>query len=253
MIDLGHLNDLSPWLLLLAPVVIVIAYTVFGLSGFGSTVISVPILAHFLPVSYLVPLMALLDMTSATIMGTQGREHVSKEEIRRIIPFMFIGFIVGGTVLVGVPDKYLRLALGVFAVSIGIYSIVNPGVVKKFSTWWSVPVGIVGGAVATVFGAGGPIYASYLHGRLDDKTVVRSTMSALIAISAFTRTLVYAVSGLILHAAIFAGFVVLSPFVWVGLKLGHTIHVGLTHQQMRRAIGVLLVLTGSSLLLRAFF
>ena len=38
------------------------AYTVFGLSGFGSTVISVPILAHFLPVSYLVPLMALLDL-----------------------------------------------------------------------------------------------------------------------------------------------------------------------------------------------
>ena len=54
--------QLSPWLLLLAPLVIVVAYTVFGLSGFGSTVIAVPILAHFLPISYLVPLMALLDL-----------------------------------------------------------------------------------------------------------------------------------------------------------------------------------------------
>src|ERR1700733_3684633 len=121
--DISHL---SPWLLLVAPAVTVVGYTVFGLSGFGSTIISVPILAHFLPVSYLVPLMALLDMTSAMIMGTQGREHVSKEEMKRIIPFMFIGFVVGGTVLVGVPDKYLRLALGAFAVGIGIYSIVNP-------------------------------------------------------------------------------------------------------------------------------
>jgi uncharacterized protein len=252
MIDLNHIGDLSPWLLLLAPVVITVAYTVFGLSGFGSTVIAVPILAHFLPVSYLVPLMALLDMTSATIMGTQGREHVSKEEIKRIIPFMFVGFVVGTTVLVGVPDKYLRVALGVFAMGIGIYSIVNPVVVKKVSTWWAIPVGIVGGAIATVFGAGGPIYASYLGGRLDDKTVLRSTMSALIAISAFTRALVYAISGLILHAAIFAGLVVLSPFVWVGLKLGNSIHTGLTQQQMRRAIGSLLVLTGGSLLVRAF-
>ena len=33
-----EINDLSPWLLLVAPVIIVIAYTVFGLSGFGSTV-----------------------------------------------------------------------------------------------------------------------------------------------------------------------------------------------------------------------
>jgi uncharacterized membrane protein YfcA len=252
MIDLGHLNDLSPWLILLAPIVIVIAYTVFGLSGFGSTVISVPILAHFLPVSYLVPLMALLDMTSATIMGTQGREHVSKEEMKRIIPFMFAGFVVGATVLVGVPDEYLRVALGAFAVGVGIFSITNPVVARKFSTWWCVPVGIVGGAIATVFGAGGPIYATYLSGRLDDKTEIRSTMSALIAISAFTRAIVYVVSGLILHAAIFAGFVVLSPFVWMGLRLGHRIHVGLTQQQMRRAIGGLLLLTGSSLLVRAF-
>ena len=251
MIDLGHLENLSPWLILLAPVVITIAYTVFGLSGFGSTVISVPILAHFLPVSYLVPLMALLDMTSATIMGTHGREHVSKDEMKRVIPFMFIGFVVGGTVLVGVPDKYLRFALGSLRVGIGVYSIVNPGVVKKVSTWWCVPVGIVGGAVATVFGAGGPIYAAYFQGRLDDKTVIRSTMSALIAISAFTRALVYAVSGLILNAAILAGIVVLSPFVWIGLKLGHTIHVGLTQRQMRRAIGTLLVFTGGSLLARA--
>jgi uncharacterized protein len=252
MIDLGHLNDLSPWLLLLAPVVITIAYTVFGLSGFGSTIISVPILAHFLPVSYLVPLMALLDLASASIMGTQGREHVSKPEMKRIIPFMFIGFVVGGTVLVGVPDKYLRIALGAFAVGVGIYSIFNPVVTRKISTWWCVPVGIVGGAIATVFGAGGPIYATYLSGRLDDKTVIRATMSTLISISAFTRAIVYAVSGLILHAAIFAGLVVLAPFVWVGLKIGDHIHTGLTQQQMRRAIGVLLLVTGGSLLMRAF-
>src|SRR5258705_1756882 len=112
--------------MLVAPVVIIVAYTVFGLSGFGSTLISVPILAHFLPVSYLVPLMALLDCASATFMGTSGREHVAKDELKRIIPFMFAGFVVGATVLVGVPDAYLRAALGIFTVVIDVYTIVNP-------------------------------------------------------------------------------------------------------------------------------
>src|SRR5258708_34958731 len=60
-----HIPPLSPWLPRVAPAVIVVAYTVFGLSGFGSTLVSVPILAHFLPVSYLVTLMALLDLASA--------------------------------------------------------------------------------------------------------------------------------------------------------------------------------------------
>ena len=245
--DISHL---SPWLLLVAPVVIVVAYTVFGLSGFGSTVISVPILAHFLPVSYLVPLMALLDLASAAFIGTVGREHVSKAEVKRILPFMFVGFVLGATVLVGVPDAYLRAALGTFAMAVGIHGIVNPTLHRTISGLWSVPAGIVGGAIATVFGAGGPIYATYLSGRLTDKTEIRSTMSALISISAFTRAVVYAIAGLLLHAVLLGGALVLSPFVWIGLKLGHRIHVGLSQQQMRRAIGSLLVLTGGSLLVR---
>jgi uncharacterized protein len=47
------------------------------------------------------------------------------------------------------------------------------------------------------------------------------------------------------------GGLILAPFVWIGLKLGHRIHLGLSHEQMRRAVGALLVLTGLSLLVRA--
>ncbi len=247
-----EINDLSPWLLLVAPVIIVMGYTVFGLSGFGSTVISVPVLAHFLPVSYLVPLMALLDLASASLVGSASREHVSKPEMKRIIPWMFVGFVVGVTLLKGVPDEYLRTALGIFAMGMGVYSIFNPTVLRTISSWWSVPAGIVGGAIATIFGAGGPIYSTYLGGRLKDKTEIRATISTLISISAFTRAIMYAVTGLMLHVPIFEGFVVLAPFVWVGLKLGDRIHVGLSQQQMRRAIGCVLVLTGGSLLVRVF-
>jgi uncharacterized membrane protein YfcA len=248
MIDTAHL---SPWLLLVAPIVVIVAYTVFGLSGFGSTVISVPILAHFLPVSYLVPLMALLDLVSAITVGSQGREHLSKEELKRLIPWMFVGFVIGATVLVGVPDNYLRAALGLFASAIGIHSILNPSLGHTISKLWSIPTGIAGGAIATVFGAGGPIYATYLSGRLHDKSQVRSTISTLISISAFSRAVVYAVSGLLLHATIFAGGALLAPFVWVGLKIGHRIHLGLSQEQMRRAVGCVVLLTGASLLVRS--
>jgi uncharacterized membrane protein YfcA len=249
MIDYANL---SPWLLLVAPVAVVIGYTVFGLSGFGSTVISLPILAHFLPVAYLVPLMAVLDVFCAAFIGVKGRDQVSKAELKRILPFMFVGFVVGVTVLVTVPETHLRTALGVFAIAVGVNSIVNPVLRRTISAWWSVPVGVLGGAIATVFGAGGPIYVTYLSGRLRDKGEMRATMSTLISISAFSRALVYAVSGVLLNLATLFGMLALAPFAWLGLRLGTRIHVGLTQEQMRRTIGALLVLTGSSLLLRAF-
>jgi uncharacterized protein len=244
------LAQASPWLLLVAPLVIVLGYTVFGLSGFGSTAITVPILAHFLPISYLVPLMALLDLASALLVGSKSREHVSKEELRTILPFIFIGFVIGGTVLVGVPDRWLRIALGIFAAVVGLYSIFNPTLHKTISRLWAIPAGIAGGAVATIFGAGGPIFATYLAGRLRDKNEIRSTASTLISISAFSRAIVYAVSGLLLHLSLFIGMVAMAPFVWIGLGIGRRIHVGLSQEQMRRVVGAILVVTGTSLLLR---
>jgi uncharacterized protein len=246
-------TQLSPWLLLLVPLVIVVAYTVFGLSGFGSTAIAVPILAHFFPVSYLVPLMALLDCASSIFVGTTGREHLAKSELKRLIPIMFVGFVLGTTALVRVPDHYLRLALGLFAVTVGVHGIVNPVLRRIISPWWVVPVGLIGGVAATVFGAGGPIYATYLSGRLRDKSAVRTTVSTLISVSTIVRAAFYAVTGLLLHVAIAGGVVLLAPFVWTGLKLGTRIHLGLTQEQMRRAIGALLVLIGGSLLLRVAF
>lgn len=242
---------LSPWLWVVAPLIIVVAYTVFGLSGFGSTVIAVPILAHFLPVGYLVPLMAVLDLVCAAFIGRTGREHVSKAELKRILPFAAIGFILGITLLVGVADRYLRLGLGVFTVAVGLYSVVNPVLVRTISAWWAVPAGIAGGVFSTLFGAGGPVYVSYFSGRLRDKSQIRSTVSTLISISAFSRVVIYSLSGLLLKLTVLAGLVLLSPFVWIGLKLGGRIHVGLTQEQMRRFVGGMLVLTGGSLVARS--
>jgi uncharacterized membrane protein YfcA len=247
MIDYAHL---SPWLWVVAPLTLIVSYTVFGLSGFGSTAISVPILAHFLPVSYLVPLMALFDCLCSLFVGTTEREHVAKDELVWLIPVMFGGFAIGALVLVHVPDHYLRIALGIFAMALGGYSIVNPSVTRRISRLWVVPVGLVGGAVATVFGAGGPIYATYLQARLGDKDKVRATTSMLISVSAVSRAAIYTVSGLMLHAAIGIGLVALAPFVWIGLRIGTRIHVGLTQQQMKRVVGGLLLFTGLSLLWR---
>jgi uncharacterized membrane protein YfcA len=244
--------QLSPWLFVIAPLVIIGAYVVFGLSGFGSTVFAVPILAQLLPVSYLVPLMVVLDLSSAIFLGTTGRKDIARDELKSLLPWMFVGFAVGVTVLVGMPDRHLRAALGVFAAAVGVNAIVNPTLHRTISRAWSVPAGITGGAFATVFGAGGPIYATYLSGRLRGKGEIRSTISALISISAFSRAIIYAVSGLLLHATLLVGALALAPFAWIGLKIGNRIHIGLTQTQLRRAIGAVLVVSGVSLAIRAW-
>ncbi len=243
--------QLSPWLWVAAPVVILLAYVIFGLSGFGSTILAVPLLAHFLPVAFLVPMMVLLDIAASLVVGTRGREQVAGRELRWLIPFMLVGVLLGVTLLVKVPQDWLRAALGVFAAAVGLHSVVNPVLHRTISRGWSVPAGLVGGAIASVFGAGGPIYATYLSGRLRDKGEIRATISTLVSVSAMSRAIVYAVTGL-LNVAILVAGAALVPFVLLGLRLGNRIHIGLTQVQMRRAIGLVLIGSGASLLARVF-
>ena len=242
--------SLSPWLLLWAPLVVVLAYTVFGLTGFGATAISVPLLAHLLPVTFLVPLTVLLDLVASSVLGTRQREHASWPELRWIAPFMIAGFVVGVTLLMGTPDQKLRVALGVFSILLGLHGIANPVLTRRISRLWAIPAGVFGGSIATIFGAGGPIYATYLSGRLSDKAAMRSTVATLISISSLVRAVIFAIAGLLLHSTLLAGFVLMLPFMFLGMRLGQRIHVGLTQRQLRQAVGGLLVVIGGSLVAR---
>ncbi|HEX4942866.1 MAG TPA: sulfite exporter TauE/SafE family protein [Usitatibacteraceae bacterium] len=235
---------------IVAPLTILFAYTMFGMSGFGSTVIALPILANWLPLTYLVPLMALGDLVAAVVVGGSNRRHVSRPELKRLLPFMVAGIALGVTVLVNVPQQPLKIGLAAFAMAVGLYSILNPSPKGTISPWWCIPAGTVAGILAAVFGAGGPVNVAYLAGRLHDKGEMRSTISVIISVSATLRTVLYAMAGLVLKAGTLAGFALAAPFAWAGLVLGSRIHTGLTQAQMRRTIGGLLVASGGILLAR---
>lgn len=239
---------LSFWVV--APITILFAYTVFGMSGFGSTVIAVPILANWLPLTFLVPLMALGDLVAAVAVGGSNRRHVSTAELKRLLPFMIGGIALGVTALVNVPQAPLKVGLGLFTVLVGLHSIANPSPKDTIPAWWCVPAGTVAGILAAVFGAGGPVNVAYLAGRLRDKAEIRSTVSVIISVSATLRTALYAAAGLVLKAGLLAVFAMGVPFAWAGVALGSRIHTGFTNEQMRRAVGGVLLASGVVLLVR---
>jgi len=247
---MSELSQLPLLFWVVAPLTILFAYTVFGMSGFGSTVIAIPILANWLPLTFLVPLMALGDLVAAVFVGGTNRRHVSGAELKRLLPFMILGIALGVTVLVSVPQEPLKIGLAFFAMAVGLHSILNPSPKGTISPWWCVPAGTVAGILAAVFGAGGPVNVAYLAGRLRDKGEIRSTVSVIISVSATLRTAFYALAGLVLKAGLLAAFAMAVPFAWAGIAIGTRIHIGLSNEQMRRAVGVVLVASGAVLLAR---
>lgn len=122
-----------------------VAYTIFGLAGFGAALLSAPILAHLMPVASIVPMLALLDMFAAGVGGFRLSHKLAKREIAFLAPLMVIGSIAGVTLLLTTPARYMLLALGVFCLVFAISSLLAPAVRRHIHQAWVLPAGLLGG------------------------------------------------------------------------------------------------------------
>jgi uncharacterized protein len=238
--------------LLLAPLVVLIAYAALAISGFGSALISIPLLALLFPVKIVIPLVLIVDFVATLATGMRFRRDVSLEEIKPVVPPMLVGLVAGVTLLVQLPGRWILLALGLFILGNGAYSLVWHRRARLIARWWAIPAGFVGGLLGGVFGVGGPVYVIYLSGRIGDPARLRATLSTLFTVSTAARLALFLFSGLLLQRAVWLAALYLLPFMALGLFAGHKIHVKLTRAQIGKLVSLLLLSAGMSVLWKAW-
>ena len=110
---------------------------------------------------------------------------------------------------------------------------------------------MAGGVFTALYGSGGPIYTVYLARRLDDANRLRATIAVLIFCTAWARLALFSGTGLLFQPSLLRLAVVLLPCAVIGYFIGSHLHHRLAPQRARRAIWVLLLASGASLLWRA--
>lgn len=241
---------LDPGVYLAAPFIVVAAYTVFGISGFGSALISIPLLAHFLPLRTVVPMMLLLDFSAAVMSGLRYRDDADRREFRVLAPGIVLGAILGVWLLARTPGESLLVPLGLSVAGFGTYNALRTHRPITFGQAWGYPVGFAGGLVAALFGVGGPLYATYLSGRLRDPSQLRATISLVFVLSTSLRIGLFLLTGLLLRPELWLAALSLLPLVYAGIRLGQHVHARVSRTALVRAVSVLLVASGCSLILR---
>jgi uncharacterized membrane protein YfcA len=234
-----------------AAAILLLAYFVRGISGFGSGLIAVPLLALIFPLTLVVPFMLLMDLTASAIMGRAARREVNWEELKPLLPGSIVGVIAGATLLLSLAKEPLLTTLGLFVLAFAVRSILNLHGDRTISRVWALPASLLGGTVSALFGTGGPPYVIYLAHRIRDKSVFRATTSLLFLLEGSLRVVVFAVTGLLLQPDLPSSYLVALPLMGLGIWLGGQVHVGISNEQMTRLIGVLLLVSGSSLLWKA--
>jgi uncharacterized membrane protein YfcA len=231
--------------------ILLTAYFLRGITGFGSGLIAVPLLALFLPLKFVVPLILLLDFTASIMIGGFNFKRVKWGEIGVLIPFGVLGVVLGTHLLIKLPPGPMLIALAGLVFIFALRNVFNIHGDKPISRGWAVPAALTGGTVGALFGTGGPPYVIYLSHRIREKSDLRATISALFFSDGLSRIVSFLVAGLLMNVQVWIAYFAALPMMLGALYLGGRAHVGLTHSQMTRLVGVLLLVSSLSLLFKA--
>jgi len=229
--------------------IILFAFLVRSLTGFGSALIGVPLLALLFDLKFVVPLESVLEVGFTALLAPRVYRQMHKATLLPMIGGAVLGTLAGTYFLQALGDVILKKALGILTLLFGIYSFgaARGGSGRDLSPKWGVLAGAGGGILGGLFGTSGPPFVVYLTHKLREKDVLRASLIGLFAVDYSWRTAVFAHSGL-LTAELLTFALYLIPALILGTVLGHTIHSRVPEGHFRKMVAGILMISGVLLL-----
>lgn len=224
---------------------------IFGLTGFGSALVTIPLATHLVPLQFALALFALADLVSSYRVGLESPKTAVRGEWMRLVPMILVGTALGVTVLVHLPRAAGMLLLGAFVFGFALYTLLRRPSARVVSPRWAWLAGLAGGITSTLFGAGGPPYAIYLSQRGLTKEQFRATLGFATMTSITVRVIAFLVTGLLLDPRVWLAAAAVVPAAFIGIALSRRVFVRISREALMRAVTVMLLASGGSLVLRA--
>jgi len=224
---------------------------VFGLTGFGSSLVTIPLATHLVPLQFALALFALSDLVSSYRVGLENPRNAVRSEWTRLVPMILAGTALGVTALVNLPRAVGMLLLGAFVLSYAVYSLFRHPSERVVSPQWAWVAGFVGGITSTLFGAGGPPYAIYLSQRGLTKEQFRATLGFATMTSITVRVLAFLLTGLLLDPRVWLTAAAVVPAAFIGIAVARRLFLRISRDALLRAVTLMLLASGGSLVFRA--
>ncbi len=224
---------------------------VFGVTGFGSALVTIPLATQLVPLKFALALFVLLDLACAASVGFENPRNAVFAEWKRLAPGIVLGTLLGVTLLVALPRREGMLLLGGFVLAFSAYSFLRRPGAAAVGRGWAWFAGIAGGITSTVFGAGGPPYVIYLSQRGLTKEQFRATLGLTTLTSISARLIAFLASGLLLDANVWVAAAAVVPAALAALWLAKKVYLRISRELLLRIVSVLLLASGTSLIARA--
>ena len=204
-----------------------------------------------MPLKFALALFVLADLAAALSVGLENPRRALAREWTRLVPMILVGTALGVTLLVNLPRAAGMLLLGLFVLWFAAVTLMRRTPEKTVSARWAWVAGLAGGITSTLFGAGGPPYAIYLSQRGLSKEQFRATLGLATLTSISLRLAAFLLTGLLLDREIWIKAIAVVPACLLGIWIARKIFLRISRDALMRAVALLLLASGLSLIFRA--
>ena len=230
--------------------VVALGFGVLGITGFGSALISVPLLAWVWPLQQVVPLVLVIDFIASLVLGGLQWKLIRLRDLLGLFGWIVAGVVLGAGVsaIPGVLQSgVLLMGLGLYVAWVGWQGLRGRPAADGHGFQRPAVSGLAGGVIEVLWGTSGPVIVSHLVQRMEDPLALRAHISlSLMFISGLACVSMW-LTGRATHPEVLAWLPALTGVALVSMLIAHQWSKRAPVAQVRRAILALLLISGLAL------
>lgn len=255
--------------IILFAIIVMCAYFIEGLIGFGGTIMALPLASAVIGLKLTVPVMTVVVLIASIVIAVRDYKYIDVKQFVKITFLMILGLPIGMWLFKFLPERPLKILLGVFMVGVaikGLYEVFIKSKVKakkckdnslneyavdennegKTSKGLMILEDIIlflGGIIHGAFTCGGPFVVVYATKNIRDKSSFRATLCALWATLNAIMLSINIFNGEI-NAEIMSISIITMLFVVIAIVVSNIVHKKINSDSFTKFVYIALFISG---------
>ncbi|MFA5181270.1 MAG: sulfite exporter TauE/SafE family protein [Syntrophales bacterium] len=224
-------------------VIMLLAGFIQGFSGFGSVLLSLPLLALFMDVKTAIPLVAMMGVVLTILLLIPLWKELEWRRIWPLLAGAAPGVPLGVFMLKLMDGRLILTMLGVILVCYSLYGLLFPVIRRELGGIWAYVTGFLAGCFGGAFSAAGPPVIIYVSLQPWRKELIKVTLQGFYFASGLMVVTAQAITGMVTDMVLELFLYSLVPLT-LGTYAGHFFFGKIKEETYRRVILILLLCLG---------
>lgn len=228
--------------------ILFVSYFIFGLTGFGSALLSVPLLIPIIGVDVATTLVAIMSLVARVLMLIRYRDSISFNTVWRLVLASLLAIPIGLRIINNLDSHIILLLLGCVIVAYGMYGLLRPRLPEIKNPNWAFPFGFVSGLLSGAYNIAGPPVVIYANLARWTPSQFKSNLGGAFLLTSIEVVVAHAISGHVTETVVH-GTLLALPATLGGILVGWWLERFINPYMFSKLVLILLIIIGLRLIL----